>query len=167
MNNVKKTKIVIASILLASCGSGGESNTQNNTNNNNLTTNNSTTNNSATNSSNASNAAIKTEDLVAQENFNFSTKRKITIAVDLGTQQAQGTRYQLNFYTHYNISENTYIPHFKTQFTSGTVINGQFNQTVQLNNNTTKVLAELWTYDGAAPTQAIINIEDDRIVWQL
>ena len=119
MNNVKKTKIVIASILLASCGSGGESNTQNNTNNNNLTTN-----NSATNSSNASNAAIKTEDLVAQENFNFSTKRKITIAVHLGTQQAQGTRYQLNFYTHYNISENTYIPHFKTQFTSGTVING-------------------------------------------
>lgn len=164
MSNSSQTKtiMIIASILLASCGSGGQSNTPNNTNDNNTAAN-----SSEINISNAPSTAIKTEDLVAQENFNFSTKRKVAIAVDLGTQQAQGTRYQVNFYTHYNISENTYTPHFKTQFTSGTVINGQFNQTVQLNKNTTKVLAELWTYDGEAPTQAIINIEDDSIVWQL
>lgn len=186
MNKRLNSAIITAAacVLITACGSGGGGSTQTeqtNTNANPTTITSSTTvaassaantSTSSTVSASSSSTAIissniKTGDLIAEEDFNFATQKDITINVAIENSETHNIRYQLNFYTDYQNQQNTYLPHFKTHFASGTVVNGQFNQTVQLPTTTKSVLAELWTYDGAAPTQAIINIENNSITWKL
>ncbi len=169
--------LITASLLITACGSGGGSTDNTNTNTGTGTGTGTAISSSISSSSMASssmisssepaNKSIKTGDLVAAEDFDFATQKNVRINVQSSDVNIQNTRYQLNFYTSFQMNNNVYLPHFKTQFASGVLLKGKFTQSIQLPTNTQTILAELWAYDGSAPIQALLSIEGNAANWEL
>ena len=109
--------------------------------------------------------ALNTQDLIAEPTFDFATQKTHRITVTL--KNPKPLRYQVSFYSHYQTTPNGYLPHYKTQLASGSLINGQFEQDLQLAVTQHTILAELWRYDGSAPVQALLTTRAATIYWDL
>lgn len=165
--------LIVTSCLITACGSGGNSttNTDAAVASTSVITDNisssSVMSSSMAISSEPAGRSIKTGDLIADKNFDFATQKNVHVTVQSSDTSIQNTRYQLNFYTDYQTDNDVYLPHFKTQFASGVLLKGKFTQTIPLPNNTHVILAELWPYDGSAPIQALLSIEEGKATWEL
>jgi hypothetical protein len=171
--------LIISATLLTACGSGGDNantgtntnpntNTYTSSNANTVSSQSSLSNNSVSSASSSSVAAVSTittDTLVAAPDFDFNNQYPVQLIVNF--QNHAGKRFQVSLYASFQETNTGYLPHFNSKITSGTLNSGEFTSDLQLPSTQTTVLAELWTYDGSAPVQALLNVENGQIHWNI
>ena len=157
---------------LAACGSGGGSGGENNTATNTTATYSSVSSSSMASSSSAtsssSTAAISTtttDALIAAPDFDFASQS--TVQLNVHFENHGGNRYQVSLYSNFQESNAGYLPHYNSQITSGALTDGVYTSQLQIPSTQTRVLAELWSYDGSAPIQAVLSVEDGVLNWAI
>ena len=166
---------VLCTTVLAACGSGGGSGGENNNAEHTAATYSSISSSSDVNSSSSSSAASSsstatistttTDALVAAPDFDFASQS--TVQLNVRFENHGGNRYQLSLYGNYQESNTGYLPHYNSQITSGALTDGVYTSQLQIPSTQTRVLAELWSYDGSAPIQAVLSVQDGILNWAI
>ena len=107
-------------------------------------------------------AEVKTEDLVAPEDFDFATQQTYSLTV---TAPKAATSQQVRVYHNYVPapagSDSAYLADFQSLLASTRLMGDSLTLELALSVTTQSLLVELWDATGAAPSQAIITLGDD------
>lgn len=107
-------------------------------------------------------AEVKTEDLVAPEDFDFATQQTYSLTV---TAPEAATSQQVRVYHNYVPapagSDSAYLADFQSLLASTRLTGDSLTLELPLSVTTQSLLVELWDATGAAPSQAIIPLGDD------
>lgn len=174
MKNVLHSCSLLFIIGLSGCGSSGGKNAESSlpkepTNPPNSVTNSSLTPNEESHSSSPTKEPKTiTSELVADENFTFSTQQTIALNVVLDKPPMQA--YHLVIYSEFipapSNSNTEYLAIFRSLITQGSIHSETYSTSLIIPSGVKRVLAELWETNNHTPRQAILTIDVDRLSWQ-
>ena len=102
--------------------------------------------------------------LVASPKFSFTTKTKIAVNIDI--VQNDNQRNHVNIYRDYQLMDDLrYLPNPASRVVSGSLVNGKFTHSFIGLNQQQQYLIEIWTFDGRAPLQRAITVNNNQLTW--
>ena len=104
------------------------------------------------------------DDLLAAEDFTFTTKNEIQVLITLN--DVQEARAYVSIYSGYqHLDSGRYYPHPDSRVIAGTLQDGRFNQSFIGVNNQQHYLIEVWFYDGSEPLQNEVLLDNNQLLW--
>jgi len=115
-------------------------------------------------------ANIEMDELVASDDFTFSSKETITVALDLSDTLALNGQSELRarvaIYSEYTLLSNgQFYPTAKKQVIAGDLDNGQFNSSFTRLKGQSMYLIDVWFYNGDLPIQLEKTIVANTLTW--
>ncbi|NRA54068.1 MAG: hypothetical protein HRU23_07985 [Gammaproteobacteria bacterium] len=123
---------------------------------------------SAANSSSAeqsADAVLDINQLVAANDFSFTTKSTIEVEIDLAQYSDQ--RAYLNIYRSYQLLDSgQYYPDPASRILASALTDGKINHSFIGLQQQGEYLIEIWRYDGQQPHQQTVTVVDNRLTMQ-
>jgi len=115
-------------------------------------------------------ATIEMDQLVASDDFTFTSKEEITVALDLSDTLSEsgqsGLRARASIYSEYTLLSNgQFYPTQKSLVIAGDLDNGQFNSTFTRLKDQSEYLIDVWFYNGDDPIQLEKTIVANTLTW--
>lgn len=165
-NTLKMITLCLFPLLLTACGGGGGGSSSADIN--------------VTDSSNTSidNAEITTteaiesvqtlslemDDLVATEDFSFTSKQKVQVFLELTDLQQE--RAYVSIYSNYMLLDSgRFYPDSSSRVISGALDAGTFSESFTAVKQQSEYLIEIWFYDGSEPQQEVITLTNNELIW--
>jgi len=116
-------------------------------------------------------ATIEMDELIASDDFDFTSKEEITVALDLSDTLSEsgqlGLRARVSIYSEYTLLSNgQFYPTQKSLVIAGDLDNGQFNSSFTRLKDQSEYLIDVWFYNGDAPIQQQQTIAANSLVWE-
>jgi len=109
--------------------------------------------------------ALNINQLVAANDFSFTTKSTIEVAIDLAQYSDQ--RAYLNIYRSYQLLDSgQYYPDPASRVLASALTEGKINHSFIGLHQQPEYLIEIWRYDGQLPQQQTVMVVDNRIIIQ-
>lgn len=115
-------------------------------------------------------AKIEMSELVADTDFNFSTKQQIDVSLDLTEELEEngqtGKRAYVSIYRDYQLLESEeFYPNASSRVVAGELNDGLFEHSLTNLDGQTAYLIEVWFYDGEDPLQKELQIDGTQLIW--
>jgi len=115
-------------------------------------------------------ATLGMDQLVASDDFSFTSKETITVSLDLSSTLAEsgqsGVRARAAIYSEYTLLSNgQFYPTAKSLVIAGDLDSGQFNSSFTRLKDQSVYLIDVWFYNGDAPIQLEKSIVDATLTW--
>lgn len=107
---------------------------------------------------------VKTEDLLAPDDFTFNpiTLQKLTI--DLSGSLPERTH--VSVYSLFSeVGKENYIVNYDSKIIDSAMTNGQLTLEFSLAESQSEIVVEIWSYDGSQPLQKMFEINGEALVW--
>jgi hypothetical protein len=109
-------------------------------------------------------ATVEMDDLLAEEDFNFTSKNQIEVSLSLADYQYE--RGYISIYSGYQqLDSGDYYPDSTSRVIAGAVVAGEFAQSFVSSTNNQQYLLEIWSYDGQPPMQKELFLQDNKLIW--
>jgi len=108
---------------------------------------------------------LEMRELVAAQDFSFTTKNNIQVDIALNDYQDQ--RAYLSIYSVYQrLDSGRYYPDSASRVIGGALQRGMFEHVFIGLNNQQQYLIEVWFYDGREPLQKVLPVNNKQLRWQ-
>ena len=109
-------------------------------------------------------ATVEMDDLLAEEDFNFTSKNQIQVSLALTNYPYE--RSYVSIYSEYQqLDSGDYYPESTSRVISGVLTEGKFVQSFVSSINTQQYLLEIWSYDGQPPVQKELFLQENKLIW--
>jgi len=108
--------------------------------------------------------------LVANSEFDFTSKQQIDVTLDLIEELSYtdkiDQRAYVSIYRDYQLLDSgTFYPNASSRIIGGDLQNGIFNHSFVSLNNQSSYLVEVWFYNGEEPIQKEIEVVGNSLTW--
>lgn len=115
-------------------------------------------------------ATVEMSELKASDDFDFTSKQKIEVALDLTTLLASnghaGLRAYVSVYSDYTLLDSgQYYANASSRVLGGDLLDGKFASSFTSLNAQDTYLLEVWFYTGESPLQREQSIVDGTLSW--
>ena len=141
----KSLSLLIVSLLVTACGGGGGGG-------------------GVENSAGNTKATVTMQELVAADDFLFTTKQSIQVSVSLAEYKIE--RAYISIYSDYQqLPSGRYYPNASSRTIAGNLQQGEFENSFFSLGKQSTFLVEVWLYDGQDPLQKELTLVNNKLVW--